>query len=645
MSQSRKIQFKLVFRFSIIFLILFLLIFGVLSMSFRYLTLKTAKDNAQTIAKTIRDGITSLMVLGVIDQRDVFLKGMMDTETLSDIRKLKVIRGQVVIKQFGMPHAIETAETDMEKQVFVTGEMQEQLVEGFDAPLYNLVIPYKASEKGRINCLSCHHAEEGQVLGAISISVDLSHQRSVGLWTILTISILTLSSIGFIFWMIYRFFTPYSAFFAELQAGFRELESGHMDHRVSERLDDEAGDVAHSFNGMMDSLKTIFSDICHKVYLLVGYEFVRSGNVITDTVYNVDQLLQIYNFKKNVEREETKYDVYVRIQEAIKKLGAMRFGVYEVNSRKNEFSFMLDHCVQPEYQTEEPQRYADQEFMDQLSQQPIQDCAALIQNEPNLCPVVKFKSRFDSKATERYCKYFPEAERGANPVHKCIPRFGADMATIVQIICPPEENDQVDALVPYIKSYMEQASSVLEIKNAMEFIREQSLKDELTTLYNRRYLEEISNEFLDKHKDRRVGFMMIDIDHFKKVNDEQGHDAGDLILRGIALVIKKSVGPKDIVIRFGGEEIMVLSFHTRSGETKKLAQRIRENIEEATFPYGNLVIKKTASIGYTEYPESADHFWICIKHADIAMYSAKRTGRNKVVKFKPELVEQSEEEN
>ncbi|OGH00960.1 MAG: hypothetical protein A2600_03690 [Candidatus Lambdaproteobacteria bacterium RIFOXYD1_FULL_56_27] len=644
MGQSRKIQFKLVFRFSITFLVLFMLIFGTLSMSFRYLTLSAAKENALSVAKTIRDGITSLMYLGVISQRDIFLAGMMDTDTLSAIKKLKVIRGSRVIAQFGAPHKAEAAETAMEFKVLETGEMQEELLEGFSSPVYNLVIPYKASAKGRINCLNCHHAEEGQVLGAISISFDLSAQRNVGLWTIFAISVLTFSSILFIFWMIYRFFTPYSAFFSELQTGFGELEMGHMHVRVGETLDDEAGDVAKSFNRMMRTLNGTFTEICQKVYSLVGFDFQRSGNVITDTVHNVDQLLQIYNFKKNAEREETKFGVYVRFQDVLKRMGVKRFGIYEANFRKKEFHFVLDQCVREETIADDPTRYQGDLDPELGDLNPVHDCAALLEHNPELCPVVKFKSRYDSFSVERYCKYFPEEERASAPVHKCIPRFGAEMVSIIQLICPKDQNERVDGIVPYLKSYMEQASPVLEIKSAMDFIKEQSLKDELTTLYNRRYLEEIAADFIEKYKDRRLGFMMLDIDHFKRVNDEQGHDAGDLILRGIAQVVKKSVGSKDMVIRFGGEEILILSFHTRSGETKKLAEKIRANIEEANFPYGNLVIKKTASIGYTEYPETADHFWICIKHADIAMYSAKKSGRNKVVKFTPQLIEQMDKE-
>jgi len=637
MAKSRKIQFKLVFRFSLIFIILFILVFSAFMLSFRHLTLNAAKANAYSIAETIRDGITSLMVLGVISQRDIFLQGLTDVEGLTSIKKLKIIRGQVVINQFGPPRANEVAETEMERQVFVTGETQEHLTEGFGTPIYELVIPYKASAKGRIRCLDCHtQAKEGDVLGAISISFDLSEQRSSGLLTVSLISLLTLFGIIFIFFMIYRFFTPYSAFFKELQMGFQSLERGHMDARIENLLDDEAGDVAGSFNRTMDKLQKTFSGICNNVYSLVGYEFEKSGNVITDTVYNVDQLLKIYNFKKNVEREESKYDVYLRIQEAAKKLGAVRFGIYEVDFRKREMKFILDHCVEPEFQTANLDHYENHGALEALNEFPINDCTCDLGHDLENCPVIRFRAPFDSMTTERFCKHFPEKDvEGA--VHKCIPRFGTDIATIVQLVCSREESEKVDQSLPFLRSYLDQANSVLEIKQAMEFIREQSLKDELTQLYNRRYLEEVSGEFIEKYKDRRIGFLMIDIDYFKKVNDELGHDAGDLVLRGISSVIKKSVGPKDLVIRYGGEEILVLSFHTRSGETKKLAEKIRSRIEEASFPYGKDVLKKTASIGFTEYPDQTANFWFCIKYADTALYAAKTGGRNKVVRYVPEL--------
>ena len=158
-----------------------------------------------------------------------------------------------------------------------------------------------------------------------------------------------------------------------------------------------------------------------------------------------------------------------------------------------------------------------------------------------------------------------------------------------------------------------------------------SVTDALTGLLNRRYIEERLMEEI-KRSNRNgfsMGFMMLDVDHFKSYNDEHGHPAGDVALKIVAHVIRETLRGADVAARFGGEEFSILLPQTTGEEAAAIAERIRSNIETADFPHR----KVTASIGVAscsaELCVSAD----LVSAADKALYEAKRQGRNRVCTF------------
>lgn len=133
---------------------------------------------------------------------------------------------------------------------------------------------------------------------------------------------------------------------------------------------------------------------------------------------------------------------------------------------------------------------------------------------------------------------------------------------------------------------------------------------------------------------------MLDMDHFKAVNDEYGHDIGDLVLKELAQILEDTVRESDIVVRYGGEEFIVLLVNIKSEEdalnvAQKIAQRVRENEIDV---YAGSKLKKTVSIGLSMYPQDSTKLDTVIKNADIALYEAKNSGRDKVVRFKEEQV-------
>ncbi|AKS43193.1 GGDEF domain-containing protein [Wenzhouxiangella marina] len=159
-------------------------------------------------------------------------------------------------------------------------------------------------------------------------------------------------------------------------------------------------------------------------------------------------------------------------------------------------------------------------------------------------------------------------------------------------------------------------------------LQRQATFDDLTGLWNRRQLrDELAREIARSERNAApLALIMLDIDHFKRVNDEHGHAAGDVLLRELAELLQHQVRGVDAVGRFGGEEFLIVLPDTRVDAARTVAEKLRATIESNAFSVGGTC---TASFGVAEYrpSESLDAF---IQRADAALYGAKRAGRNRV---------------
>jgi diguanylate cyclase (GGDEF)-like protein/PAS domain S-box-containing protein len=173
---------------------------------------------------------------------------------------------------------------------------------------------------------------------------------------------------------------------------------------------------------------------------------------------------------------------------------------------------------------------------------------------------------------------------------------------------------------------------ITERKKLENQLREQAAMDCLTRLYNRRHIiEALEKEIARLNRyGGCLAVMMLDLDHFKRVNDDHGHLAGDATLREVARIAKDSLRPYDVIGRFGGEEFFVLLPETCREDARIVGERIRERIAGARFVFDGSRARVTVSIGVAQYRASDDCDSI-IKRADDKLYVAKRTGRDQVV--------------
>ncbi len=169
----------------------------------------------------------------------------------------------------------------------------------------------------------------------------------------------------------------------------------------------------------------------------------------------------------------------------------------------------------------------------------------------------------------------------------------------------------------------------------LEF-EEIATKDFLTKLYNRRYLLQKIKEQVEaniKNPDANFIILMMDIDHFKKVNDTYGHAAGDEVLKSVSNTISKNVRSTDLVSRWGGEEILVVLSNTKEEDGNNIAEKIRLKVSETVTTVSDVDIIVTLSIGVSNIKMNMN-FDKALTDADEALYKAKSTGRNKVVLYK-----------
>ncbi len=168
-----------------------------------------------------------------------------------------------------------------------------------------------------------------------------------------------------------------------------------------------------------------------------------------------------------------------------------------------------------------------------------------------------------------------------------------------------------------------------KLKKTIEIVKMLSITDELTKIFNRKKLNQTITEEMNRAKryNEKFSIIMFDIDHFKKINDNFGHEIGDEVLKNIAKIVGSQLRITDIFGRWGGEEFIIISPKTQKEEATYLAERIRISIKEFAFP---IVRNVTCSLGVTEWTEKDDEKSL-LKRVDDALYEAKESGRNRVV--------------
>jgi len=193
---------------------------------------------------------------------------------------------------------------------------------------------------------------------------------------------------------------------------------------------------------------------------------------------------------------------------------------------------------------------------------------------------------------------------------------------------PSDKRDMLGVIANQVAVSMQNA-------RMYEALEEQATTDGLTGLVNHRTFQERFTTMLgraDRHE-LAVSLLLTDIDHFKKINDTYGHPTGDEVLRRVAAILKASARKIDIVARYGGEEFALVLEGTDRAGARQLAERIRQEVEQQSFPSSKGAFGATLSIGVASYPDDSREKPEIIARADQSLYAAKHGGRNRTVCF------------
>ncbi len=584
-----------------------------IALNFRSFSYKSAIEKSEITAVMVRDGLTSHMVNGVMNKRKFFLKNISNYD---GVEALWIVRSPAVIKQYGPGLIREKPKDKIDNKVLQTGKMEKLITENSDIAKLRVSIPYTANSFDTPDCLSCHNVQEGDVLGVISMEFDISHTRNHGMLTIFKIFALNVIFIIIALFLTNHFFKPYMRIFSDLTDMITHANSGDFSHRITRKISGDGAEVVSQINQLFTNMQDTFGELKSNLTTFVSRSNFSCSDPLEESKTIIHELSDVYKFKKTIELDPNKDAIYERVYYILKeKFGITRFSFFEVNKSTKERTLL--------YSTEDENFCMHNTMANALECRAVRTDVDVISTDfSDLCQNCKSK----------------ESE------YTCIPfNINKDVSIVISILSEDKNKlDVVNKHISTIKSYLDAMKPVLESRILMEKLRDSSLRDGLTGLYNRRFLEEYIDQEQAHILREKINYdiMMIDIDFFKLVNDNYGHDIGDSVIKALSNILQASIRDSDMAIRYGGEEFLILLRRTTSEATMKIASNIHSAFKQQKFAAGNETIEKTLSIGIARLPEDGDSIWKVIKYADTALYSAKNTGRDKIVEFTSDMFEE-----
>ncbi len=342
------------------------------------------------------------------------------------------------------------------------------------------------------------------------------------------------------------------------------------------------------------------------------------GQIANQLNVLVENIFSLNSFKEMIEEDETTLEVHHRLARLLQERYKFdKLFIYEVVGKKSDMRVAFA---------------SDQRYI--CNPDTIGNC--------NLCRAKRTGHAISSIQFPEICPMFPYGEKMD---HYCIPMIaGSRVIAITQFLYDKNGTSMTaEEFVSNVKKasrFIKEATPVIEAKRFAAALKETTLKDPLTDLYNRRFLESYVDTLVANTLRRasQIGVMMCDMDFFKEINDTYGHEVGDAVIVKTSEILKSCVRTSDMLIRYGGEEFLVLLNDVRDRQSvEELAQRIRTKMESTIIEIDGDTLQKTVSIGYSIFPTDTEGFWESIKFADVALYKAKEAGRNRVMAFTKDM--------
>lgn len=608
---------KLVLLFGTLMVGVLIMVVLVMLFAFRSYSVASSTAHVRTVAEMVRVHLTESMILGTIGERENFLKRLKEVDGLLTAR---VIRSHHVSSQYGTTDLPEMPGDDIDRLVIADGRERFTLSDERGDPVFRGTIPFRASSAGSPNCMQCHDVPEGTVLGAVTMEISIVELKDQALRTIAGIAVV-LSLVSLLAMLaVRRLIRPIGDTAHAVEKAVKKALRGDFKSRLESRTNDDMGKIAGQMNSLLTFLDDGLERISHRVVQLTGRPPREDENQLEVTIDLVNGLADASGFKQAIEEDETNAEIYDRFGHVLReRFGIGEYSIYEVNGPRQLNVVSVDGKAAGACRWCDPQ--------------------ILVRSD--MCRAKRTGHVVDGLASPGICYAFTaNASDGVARRHYCVPVMqSGGVGSIIQMVVPEGRADVLEEQIPYVNVYLREMAPVLEAKRLTETLRETALRDPLTGLNNRRFLEEYVDVLISTAKRSKtpLSILVLDLDFFKVVNDTHGHDAGDTVLKALASVLKNSVRASDMVIRFGGEEFLIALQSTNAEGAGRIAEKIRASVEDMQVNVGTAVLKKTISIGYAMFPDDSETFWQIVKFADVALYRAKQEGRNKVVRFTSDM--------
>jgi len=587
--------------------------------AFRSYSIASSTAHVRTAAEMVRVHLTEAMIHGTIDKREQFLDRLMEVQGL---RSARVVRSPFVNEQFGAGMTREMNADEIEKLVLADGRPRYVILDERGDSVFRGTIPFAASSRGTPNCLQCHTVSEGTVLGAVTMELSLTELKRQALMTVASIIVTVAAFSVLSILLARRLILPVGSTAQAVERAVQRALKGDFKGRVEKRTDDEIGQIATETNSLLVFLDDGLARISQRVVQLTGRTLRQDDNQLEVAIDMVNGLADASSFKQAIEEDETKAEIFDRFGHVLmENFGVHEFSIYETSGPKQLEPLSVDGIAGGTCRWCDPQ--------------------ILVRSD--MCRAKRSGHPVDGLSQPGICYAFrPPEDSGEARRHFCVPIMqSGSVGSIIQLVVRESEAARFQSQVPYVNVYVREMAPVLEAKRLTETLRESSLRDAMTGLNNRRFLEEYVDTLIASARRRKIqiAILLLDLDYFKVVNDTYGHDAGDVVLKSLAGVLRNSVRASDMVIRFGGEEFLIVLQETEAVNALKVAENIRTTVADMKIQVGGAVLQKTISIGVAMFPDDSETFWQTVKFADVALYRAKDDGRNRVVRFTPDMWE------
>lgn len=567
-----------------------------------------------SITKTAFD-IASITGLGVTSHTYEIINTAKKQKELKD---LWISRSDILSEDLNKSKS--TLRDALERKVYVTKTQERDInkIEGSNDHTARISIPIIAND----NCIVCHiNVKAGEIVGSVNAEYNLQDSirtiyetMKLDFWAIIAVA-----SLIFMFAMMMSISSA-TKIINRIRIALQGAINGDFKLRVKDTGLEISSEISKITNRLLETLDRNVSAIDVKISSLFVYnKSLYNKNPLIRLTELVSELANLFSFKNKLDSFRQVSEIYRELQITISKY---------IKYENLIFAEFINGEITSGYKVENGTE--------------MKVSAGEIKNIEERFNKENLNVLFDDK---KGCIFISTSIDSLNVIDLKV--FVSDKIMLYYSILfgSKKELQEKEKSISRIYNYIRDAKPMINNVFLVKSIEESSYTDPLTKAYNRFYLEKYVHSVEDKvSKNINYGILMIDIDHFKRVNDTYGHTVGDMAIVLLVETIRNVIKASDKVIRYGGEEFVVILDNCDIEDTYKVAERLRSSFAMAKqSSLGTIDFKKSISIGISSMPEFSRNVWECINQADLALYDAKESGRNRVIKYSLDLKAKDDE--